>query len=142
MLAAPEVGAEQTPKVEEKEKKEDSEATAFWTALGQERTEDYKVYIKRQMKEETLEHNGQVYKYSPVKGKDIIRFKKLDADSFKIEDKDSKEFYDNVRERACLLIQDMTPEKFDGSEYAILENLTTAWSRTTLGGFRVPKFDV
>ena len=129
---------------QDKEKKPeiDSEATAFWTSLGKEVTEDYKVYIKRQMKEDTLEHDGQVYKYSPVKGKDIIRFKKLDADSFKIEDKDSKEFYDNVRERACLLIQDMTPEKFDGSEYAILENLTTAWSRTTLGGFRVPKFDV
>lgn len=126
----------------EKPKVEDPEATAFWANLGKEVTEDYKAYIKHQMKTETLEHNGYTYKYNPVPGKHIQRFKKLDADSFKIEDKDSKEFYENVRERACILIQDMTEEKFDEGEYAILENLTTAWSRTTLGGFRIPKSNV
>lgn len=136
MLAA---AAEEKPN---EQKPEDKESIAFWTQLGKEVTEDYKIYIKRQMKEDTLEYNGDVYKYNPVKGKDIIRFKKLDAESFKIEDKDSKEFYENVKERACILIQDMTPDKFDNSEYPILENLTTAWSRTTLGGFRLPKQSV
>ena len=127
---------------EEKPKPQDDESISFWTNLGKEVTEDFKKYIKWQMKQDTLEFNGITYKYNPVAGKDITRFKKLDTDSFKIEDKDSKEFYENVKERACLLIQEMTPDKFDESEYSILENLTTAWSRTTNGGFRIPKFGV
>jgi len=117
------------------ESKVDPETTAFWDRLGKELTSNYKKDLENLMKNDTLQHNGTTYKFLPVKGKDIIKFKKLDSESFKIEDKDSQAFYDNVKERACIVIEGMTPEQFDEGDYVILENLTTAWSSRAIRGF-------
>jgi len=125
----------------ETETKEDPnpEAIEFWRKIGEGVTEDYKKYIEAQMRSDVCQDGGEIYYFKKIAGKDIIRFKKLDAESFKIQDKDSQQFYDNVKARACIVIKDMTPEKFDEGTYSTLENLTTAWSRTALGGFRLPE---
>lgn len=116
-----------------------SESTAFWERLGKEVTQEFKKYIEAQIKSDVCEDDGIVYHFNKVKGKNILEFKRLDAESFKIEDKNSQQFYDNVKARACMLIKDMTPEKFDEGVYSTLENLTTAWSRRQEGGFCLPK---
>ena len=127
---------------EEPEKKEDPETTAYWDRLGKEITSNYKKDLEDLMKSDTLEHNGTTYKFVPVKGKDIIKFKKLDTESFKITDKDGEEFYKNVRDRACMIIEGMTPEQFDNGDYVIIENLTTAWSSRAIRGFHRAKQSV
>jgi len=124
---------------EQKKADPNPEATAFWTKIGEGVTEDYKVYLEAQMKSDVCEDDGQIYYFKKVAGKDAIKFKKLDSESFKIEDKDGQQFYDNVKARACIVIKDMTPEKFDEGAYSTLENLTTAWSRRALGGFCLPQ---
>ena len=118
---------------------ENPEATAFWERQAKELTTDYMKDLENLMKSDTLQRADITYKFVPVKGKDIIRFKKLDSESFKIKDKDSPEFYENVRERACIVIDGMTPEKFDDGDYKILEDLTTAWSSRALRGFHRTK---
>lgn len=124
--------------MEEPEKKEEEiiQTDPYWDRLGNEITENWKKDLENLMKSDTLELSDITYKFLPVKGKDVINFKKLDAESFKIKDKDSQEFYDNVKERACVIIEGMTPEKFDDGDYKILEDLTTAWSNRALRGFR------
>ena len=111
------------------------EVTAFYVRMGKELTTDFTKDMEAAMKTDTIEKNGESYKFNPIKGKDIIRFKKLDIDSFKITDKDGEDFYNNVRDRACIVIQDMTPDKFDNGDYVVLENLTMAWSTRAIRGF-------
>ena len=37
------------------------------------------------------------------------------------------EYVDNIRQRACILIEDMTEDKFDKEDYYLMENLVAAW---------------
>jgi hypothetical protein len=115
------------------------EAKAFWDRLGKERTAEFMKDLENLMKSDTLEHNGETFKFNPVKGKDIIKFKKLDTESFKIDDKDSENWYNNVKERACIVIEGMTPEKVDNGDWVIIENMVTAWSSRALRGFHRAK---
>lgn len=126
--------------MEEPEKPETKDP--FWDKLGEEITNDYKKDLEYLMKNDTIELNGETYKFQWVKSKYITKFKKLDAESFKIVDKDSDEWYNNVKERACMVIQDMTPEKFEEGDYVMLENLTTGWANRAIRGFRRAKQSV
>jgi sulfatase maturation enzyme AslB (radical SAM superfamily) len=51
------------------------------------------------------------------------------------EQKDWDTYVDNYKKRACLLIKEMTPEKFDELPYYRVENLVTAWSVRSNRGF-------
>lgn len=131
---------------EAKEKPEETaaspEATAFWERLGKERTAEFMKDLENLMKSDTLEHNGETFHFCPLKNKDRIRFNKLDAESFKIEDKNGEEWYNNVKERACIIIEGMTPEKFDEGDSIVIENMVTAWSSRALRGFHRAKSGV
>ena len=114
----------------------------FWKELGREITEDYKKSLRNLMNSDTLEFNGVTYNFQWVPSSKIKQFKKLNADTTKIQDKDGDDWYNNVKERAIILIEGMTSEKFEQGDYVIIENLVTAWSHRAITGFRQPKSGV
>jgi len=115
---------------------------SFWSKLGDELVIDYRKDYESLIKSDAVNINGTTYKFNPIKGKDILQFKKLDSESFKIEDKDGQDWYNNVKARACMIIQDMNEEKFDDGDYNVLENITTAWSSRQVRGFHHAKQSV
>jgi len=136
--------SQEEEKEKEKEKEEtessfDEESTKFWGRLSDEVTSSYRKDLETMMKSDTISYDGIDYKFQFVKGKYIKEFKDLDTKAFEIKDKNSPEWYENVKRRACMIIKDMTPDVFDEGDYTVIENLTTAWSNRAIRGFRRPK---
>lgn len=77
---------------------------------------------------------GQKLKYHMLTRTEVGKFRALqdiDID----EKKDWDGFTSNVCDKACLLIEGMTPEQFDKLPYYRLENLISAWSMRANRGF-------
>ena len=76
----------------------------------------------------------QTLKYHMLTRTEVGKFRALqdiDID----EKKDWTGFTTNVCDKACLLIEGMTPEQFDKLPYYKLENLISAWSMRANRGF-------
>jgi len=131
---------EEFPETEEQQraKLREKEAVEFWQRMGKMVSTDYRKDLEKMMCSDSVTAYGTKYEFSPVKSKNIDEFKVLDKASFEME-KDTPEWTKNVKKRACLLIKDMTPEKFDEGDFGIIENVTTAWSNRQLRGFRRPE---
>lgn len=126
-------------KEEEKPKVVDS----FWERLNTEATENYKQDFESLIKSDELTFNGDAYKFIPVKSKNYNTIEKLREEAPKIDqDKDWDKYYDNLKKRACILIEGMTEEKFDEGDFTTIENVVTAWSVRAIRGFRRTKSGV
>jgi hypothetical protein len=109
----------------------------FWEKLNTEATNGWKRDFEELIKSDVLEYNGETYKFVPVKSKNYRVVETLRLDAPKIDqDKEWDKYYDNIRQRACLLIDGMTPDKFDESDYSVIEDLVSAWSVRSIRGFR------
>ena len=85
--------------------------------------------------------DGIEYEFVPVIADNAGLFRKLINEASEMatqeaQDKDWDRYFDNVRQRACLLIKDMTPEKFGKDVFVNVENVVTGWSIRAREGFR------
>jgi hypothetical protein len=120
--------------------KEEEPLNDFWEKLNTEATNDWKKDFEELIKSDVLQYNGETYKFVPVKSKNYRVVETLRLDAPKIDqDKEWDKYYDNIKQRACLLIDGMTPEKFDESDYSVIEDLVSAWSVRSIRWFRSRK---
>ena len=79
---------------------------------------------------------GTVYHSRLLKPKEIGQLRKLVDEVANIQKDDNWDKYlNNMEKQAELLIKDMNQEKFDNSDFYLLENLIVAW-RMKYRGFR------
>lgn len=124
---------EQEPKPETP--KIDPKVQAFWNELTEEASNNYNEGFKNIIRSDEYEYNGQTYHFEMLNHKKVGELKRLQKEDIN-EDEDWDKYVDNYRKRACLLIQEMTPEKFDNADFFVIENLVTAWSIRATKGFR------
>ena len=96
----------------------------------------YKAVIEKLLVTDEYQFNGDTYKYRMLKPKDVGELKRLEQELKTVDmDKDWEVYQNNVCKRACLLIQDMTEEKFNDGDWFILSTLVLAWG-PKINGFR------
>ena len=109
--------------------------TALWNDLTDEASTNLNEAFKNIIRSDEYEYNGDKYYFRMLNHKDTGILKKLQGVKLN-EEEDWDGYVNNYRERAKLLIKDMTDEKFDNGDFFILENLITAWSIRATKGFR------
>lgn len=110
---------------------EEVDVNAFYAKLNEDANKKSKDFFEYLTTVDEFTYNGQTYKYKMVNRAHMGELRKLIKDAGQINQNENFEEYSiNIRTRACLLIQDMTPEKFDAedSDYELLENIVGAWS--------------
>lgn len=78
--------------------------------------------------------NGETFHHQMPNHKRLGQLRALQAMTTD-EQKDWDGYVDNYFKRACLLIKEMTQEKFDELPFYGVENLVTAWSVRSNRGF-------
>ena len=96
----------------------------------------YKAVIEKLLVTDEFQFNGDTYKYRMLKPKDVGELKRLEQELKTVDmEKDFEVYQNNVCKRACLLIQDMTEEKFNEGDWYVLSTLVLAWG-PKINGFR------
>jgi hypothetical protein len=113
----------------------DPRVTQLWSELSEEASTNYNEGFKKIIRSDEYEYNGETYHFRMLNHKDTGALKKLEREKVD-ENEDWDGYVNNYRQRAKLLIKDMTDEKFDSGDFFILENLITAWSIRATKGFR------
>lgn len=109
----------------------DSKVNEFYAKLNQQANEKSQRFFEYLVTVDEYSHNGETYKYKMLNRKNMGKLRKLLNEASELsEGKDFDAYSDNIMNRACILIQDMTPEKFDSDEadYELLEDIVGAWS--------------
>lgn len=121
--------------VKEPETKIDPKLQAVFDDLEDEATVNYTEDFKGMIHSDEWNYDGEVFHFQMQNHKRLGELKKLQKEKID-EETDWDGHVDNVRKKACLLIKEMTPEKFDDMDFNSLENLVTAWSARARRGFR------
>jgi len=122
------------PKPEE-ESKQDPKLTAVFDELEDESTTNYTEDFKAMIHSDEWKYQGEVFHFQMQNHKRLGELRKLQKEK-PDEETDWEAYVDNVRKKACLLVKEMTPEKFDEIDFVAVENLVTAWSARARRGFR------
>ncbi len=120
---------------EEEASKIDPKLQAVFDELENEATVNYTEDFKGMIHSDEWKYNGEVFHFQMQNHKRLGELKKLQKVKID-EEADWEGHVDNVRKKACLLMKEMTPEKFDDMDFNSLENLVTAWSARARRGFR------
>jgi hypothetical protein len=124
---------------EQKPTKVDVDFTDYFNKISEEGVQNYKADLELIVRSEEITHEGITYKYRKLKRDDMILYKKLTKESTNInQDEDFEKYTDNLCQRACILIQDMTPQKFNDGDFTTQEKIVTGWSIRTSQGFHKP----
>ena len=114
----------------------DPKVTALWDRLTTKAADRNLNLFEYLIGSDEYTFKGTTYKFKPVTWKTKSVVDKL-REAAPTLDNGSTEYAMNVRERACILIEGMTPEIFDEGDYNTLENIVSAWSvRAISSGFR------
>jgi len=106
--------------------------------LDEESSNNYSEEFKAMIHTDEWVLNGETFHFQMQTHKRLGEMKKLQNVTLD-EVKDWDGYVDNYRQRAKLLIQEMTDEKFDNIPFYDVENLVTAWSIRGRRGFRLRK---
>ena len=109
----------------------DNETQDMWTRLNEKANNNSRAFFEYLMTNDEYQHNGVTYKYKMLNRKNTGKLVKLRTESTGLnKTEDFDKYSENIMKRACIVIEDMTPEKFDAdnADYELLENLTVAWS--------------
>jgi hypothetical protein len=112
-----------------------NEGDKLWQELNAEANINFSEAFKNIIRSDEYQYNGDTYHFKMLKPKEMGQLKALQKQELD-EDKDWDSYMNNYKERAKLLIKDMTDEKFDNGDFFVLENLVTAWSIRATKGFR------
>jgi len=125
----------ETEKPKEEEEQTDSKFQKVFDDLEEESTNNWTQEFKDMVHSDEWILNGEKFHFQMQSHKRLGEMKKLQ--NIKIDEvKDWDGYVDNYRQRAKLLIKEMTDEKFDELDFYPLENLVTAWSIRGRRGFR------
>ena len=120
---------------EQEEPKKEDQSQKLWDELNSEANINFSEAFKTIIRSDEYQYNGDTYHFKMLKPKEMGQLKALQKAEID-EDKDWDTYSNNYKERAKLLIKDMTDEKFDNGDFFVLENLVTAWSIRATKGFR------
>ena len=91
---------------------------------------------KELLKSDDWPMDGILLKAKKLKPFEIGQLRKLTAETPKIDqEKEWDKYLENIRAQGKLLIENLTDEIFDNSDFYVLENVITAW-RMKHRGFR------
>lgn len=116
-----------TVEQEEKPKEEDSEATKRVKRINETYNNSYMDGYEKLATLDSFDYHGETYKLNPLTPETYFELKTLATDP-PTEDVDNKKYIENFRRRACILIEGMTPEKFDKTPFVGMMLIVTAWS--------------
>jgi hypothetical protein len=115
------VGVATTPEVDERFKK-------FWSALGEQANQVSQANFEKLIVTDEYMHNGAVYKAKKLTYKEKHDLDALQVKARELSEKENwEEWYENQKGRAILLIEDMTPERFETEDSYIMTSLISAW---------------
>jgi len=103
----------------------------MWTGLNNKANDESRAFFEYLMTNDEYQYNGIAYKYKMINRKNMGQLIKLRTEAISLnKTEDFQNYSENIMKRACIVIQDMTPEKFDAddADYELLENITVAWS--------------
>ena len=104
------------------------ELDPFWKDLNEKANATGQKNLEKLIILDEYEKDGIVYKSKKLTPKASGQLKKLMREAASIDENENWDAHtDNIKKRACLLIEDMTPEKFDECDYYVVENVVTAW---------------
>jgi hypothetical protein len=107
----------------------DKDTEDMWKGLNEKANDNTRAFFEYLMTNDEYQYNGIAYKYKMIKRKDMGELIKLRTQAINLDKtKDFQNYSENIMKRACIVIQDMTPQKFDEEDYELLENITVAWS--------------
>ena len=117
--------------------KSEAENEAFWDEEIKYASANTKEEFRFIIRNDKVTMDGIEYEFVPVIADNAGLFRKLTKEAEEIDqEKDWDKYLDNVRQRACLLIKDMTAERFGKSVFVNVENVVTGWSIRAREGFR------
>jgi len=119
---------ETATKPEAEEVKTAVELDSFWKDLNEKANVTGQKNLEKLILLDEYQYDGVTYKAKKLTPKASGQLKKLMSEAAGIdENKDWDAHIANIGKRACLLIEDMTPEKFEDSDFYVVENIVTAW---------------
>ena len=129
-----------TVEEQKEEIKANPEVTQFWERITQEASTNSLKDFEELIKSDEFSYNGVTYRFVPVnwKNKPIVEKLRIEASTVD-QDKEWEKYANNVKQRALILIEGMTPEQFDEGDYDTIEDVVTAWSIRAIRGFRRKK---
>lgn len=111
----------------EQEPEIDPETQKRFDELNKKASDKYVTDYEGLVTTDEFTYNGDAYKLKyPIPPVQYLQLKKLFKD--KVSEEDEEKYVENFRKRACILIDGMTPEKFDQSDFVTLMKIVTAWS--------------
>ena len=110
-----------TPEVDERFKK-------FWAALGEQANQVSQANFEKLIVTDEYMHNGAVYKAKKLTYKEKHELEALQQKARELSEKENwEEWLENQKGRAILLIEDMTPERFETEDSYVMTSLISAW---------------
>jgi hypothetical protein len=110
-----------TPELDERFKK-------FWAALGETANVVSQANFEKLIVTDEYQFNGAVYKAKRLTYKEKHELDALQQKARTLSENENwDEWLLNQCNRACLLIEDMTPERFDKEDSYIMTSLISAW---------------
>jgi len=101
----------------------------FWNKLNETASENARKNLEYLITIDSYTFGKNTYESQMVNRKNMIKLKKLLNEAIELDaEEDFEKYSQNILDRGCLVIKDMTPEKFEAGDYNILENLVVAWS--------------
>ena len=126
------------PEPEPKEAIVDDDSKALWDKLNKQANAKSRERFEKMIttKQWTNDDDSKEYKYAKVpreKQAELLNLLKASASLNK--ETDFMAYSENIKKRACIVIDGMTPEEFEKNDYEFMEDLTVAWS-LKIRGFR------
>lgn len=107
---------------------EKPKTSPFFDKLNEDANQIQEENLKKLIIDNEYSHMGETYHAKMVKPKNMGELKKLMREATDIDqDENWDKYSENIGKRACILIEDMTMEKFDECDFYVVENLVTAW---------------
>ena len=108
---------------------ENPEFGKLFEKLNNEATQNYITGFENLVKSDEFSYNGETEKLKmkyPIGPDEYFELQDLKAET--LSEDDRKKYIENFRRRACILIEGMTPERFNGMDFYTMMKVITAWS--------------
>jgi hypothetical protein len=115
-------------KPEVKTTEADERFKKFWAALGEQANVVSQANFEKLIVTNEFQFNGTTYKARLLNYREKHELDTLQEKARTLSEKENwEEWLENQKARACLLIEDMTPERFEKESSYIVTSLISAW---------------
>ena len=107
----------------------DPETEKMWQRLNEQANNKSRTRFEKMVVVEEWDEKGKHYEFHPIKRSEQAELMKLLTEAAALDKQDDFMTYsENIKKRACLVIEGMTAEQFEEERYELMEDLTVAWS--------------